>query len=59
MHLKHNRTRHVRQEIVEILRAFVQGGLTANDARTAVDNVIDATINEAITDTLREINGSD
>jgi hypothetical protein len=59
MHVQHSRARHVRQDILDILRAFAQGGLTADDARASVDNVIDTAINEAITDALREVNGSD
>jgi hypothetical protein len=54
-----DRARHVRQEILDIVRAYGQGGLTAADARAAIDTVIDTEIDEAVTDALREIEGSD
>jgi len=55
----HNRTRAVRQELVSILLALVQGGLTVADARAAMDDTIDTAIgeatDEAVIDALREI----
>jgi hypothetical protein len=49
----------VRQELVSILLALVQGGLTVADARAAMDDTIDTAIgeatDEAVIDALREI----
>jgi hypothetical protein len=56
----HSRTRALRQEIIDILIALFQGGLTVADARDAMDDriytALDETHNEGASDMLREIN---
>jgi hypothetical protein len=56
---QHSRARAVRQEIISIVLAVTQGGLTPDDGRDAIDDTIDRAIaeaaNEAVVDALREI----